>query len=243
MTIPDDELLRDIRRVSEKVGQTPTISQYREHGEYTRGTVRNHFGSWSEGVRKAGLEPREERTLVGKGEVLSDIRRVGEEIGRRPTSREYDEIGRYTGETAKLKFGSWNNAVEMAGFERERDQSKTSKVSENKLIELYYGEGMILSEVARELGVSSPTIQRWLSEYNVPKVHSAKARKVIFYGSAEFDRISRQTMFQYGIEAKDNGIYVFNPSLMTNTELRERFLKGDVPDALKPSDEKKASSS
>ncbi len=52
-----DDLLDDLRRVSKRVGCSPTISQYRLHGKFSHITYGERFGSWPTALEEAGLEP------------------------------------------------------------------------------------------------------------------------------------------------------------------------------------------
>lgn len=51
---------------------------------------------------------------VADGEVLADIRRVCQDLGRRPRIADYESQGKYSTMTAYIKFGSWPEAVESA---------------------------------------------------------------------------------------------------------------------------------
>lgn len=53
----DDELLEDLRRVADKVGESPTAQQYHERGKYAPSTFGHRFGSWNEAKVEAGLSP------------------------------------------------------------------------------------------------------------------------------------------------------------------------------------------
>lgn len=59
--IPETDLLGDLRGVADRLGRTPSAAEYQEHGRFSRGTIRNRFGSWNNGLREAGLEPRYKR--------------------------------------------------------------------------------------------------------------------------------------------------------------------------------------
>jgi len=55
--LPKEELLDDIRRVGEQIGDAPSQTEYSKHGEHGVTTVKRRFKSWAEAVRKAGFEP------------------------------------------------------------------------------------------------------------------------------------------------------------------------------------------
>jgi len=60
--IPTDDLLNEIRRLARELNKTPTKKQMNERGEYYGQSYQKRFGSWSEGVRQAGLEPNKRIT-------------------------------------------------------------------------------------------------------------------------------------------------------------------------------------
>ncbi|MCU4802387.1 HNH endonuclease [Halobacteria archaeon HArc-gm2] len=56
--IPRDDLLAEIRRLSDVLGHPPSTNDLKEHGKYSvRGYFRE-FDGWHEAVREAGFEPR-----------------------------------------------------------------------------------------------------------------------------------------------------------------------------------------
>lgn len=57
--IPEEKLLADIRAVAEELGRTPGQRLYNKLGDHHTTTIKDRFGSWSAGVREAGLEPNE----------------------------------------------------------------------------------------------------------------------------------------------------------------------------------------
>jgi len=56
---------------------------------------------------------------VSRDDLVDDIRAVGEELGRPPRKREYDDRGEYSGMTAWKRFGDWGNALAAAGYDQD----------------------------------------------------------------------------------------------------------------------------
>jgi len=50
-------------------------------------------------------------------DLLEDIQRVANEIGRSPTRDEYQRLGNHSGRNIQVRFGGWNAALETAGLE------------------------------------------------------------------------------------------------------------------------------
>jgi hypothetical protein len=57
---------------------------------------------------------------ISREVLCTDMQRVGNETGDRPTEDAYRERGEYSAQTVYDRFGSWNAALEAAGIERER---------------------------------------------------------------------------------------------------------------------------
>lgn len=55
--VGDETLLQDVQRVAEKVGRSPPIQVYREHGNHSGNTLKRRFGNWNKTLKAAGLEP------------------------------------------------------------------------------------------------------------------------------------------------------------------------------------------
>src|ERR671938_292931 len=79
-------------------------------------TVIEHFGSWNNAKRSAGLLPRRFAT---RGELLGVLRDLGDELGRIPTARDLDERkGSIPSKSLYWHtFGSLTNALREAGFD------------------------------------------------------------------------------------------------------------------------------
>jgi hypothetical protein len=79
-------------------------------------TVVERFGTWNDAKRRAGLVPRRFAT---KDELLLQLRRLGEELGRTPTGTDLD--ARRAALPSKSlywhAFGSFSNALRAAGFD------------------------------------------------------------------------------------------------------------------------------
>jgi hypothetical protein len=79
-------------------------------------TVIEHFGTWNAAKRAAGLMPRRFAT---REELVDQLRRLGEELGRIPTARDLDDR-RGTMPSKSLywhTFGSLSTALREAGFD------------------------------------------------------------------------------------------------------------------------------
>src|SRR3954447_1408298 len=114
----DDQILDALRASAERLGRSPTMKEFAADpgaGMHPQ-TVIEHFGTWNAAKRAAGLMPRRFAT---REELVTQLRRLGEELGRTPTARDLDER-RGTMPSKSLywhTFGSLATALREAGFD------------------------------------------------------------------------------------------------------------------------------
>ena len=113
-----DELIAELRACAARIGASPTMREFAEDVETTihPQTVVDQFGSWNAAKRAAGLMPRRRAT---REELLQALRALGEELGRRPTTRDIEDArGRVPSRGVYTKaFGSMRVALALAGFD------------------------------------------------------------------------------------------------------------------------------
>jgi hypothetical protein len=114
----DEQILAELRESAARLGRSPTMKEFaadpgaRVHPQ----TVIEHFGTWNAAKRTAGLMPRRFAT---REELVGELRRLGDELGRTPTARDLDER-RGTVPSKSLywhTFGSLALALREAGFD------------------------------------------------------------------------------------------------------------------------------
>src|ERR671927_869667 len=86
----DEQILVELKECAERLGRSPTMREFAADAETTvhPQTVIEHFGSWNNAKRTAGLVPRRFAT---KSELLRLLRDLGEELGRTPTASDIDQ--------------------------------------------------------------------------------------------------------------------------------------------------------
>jgi hypothetical protein len=123
-SIPAEKLEADVRRVVDLLGYPPNTEEYNEHGEYSSPTVANRLGdgTWRPALESLGYERVGTPTAVyhiDSDDLVRDVKRVADEMGRAPTYQEYDEHGHYTPATVAKRFGDgrWPDALGELGFD------------------------------------------------------------------------------------------------------------------------------
>lgn len=115
--IPKEELLQSIRDLADDLGKVPTAREMTEQGEYSRKVYSNKFGSWNAALRAAGYDPQK-RNEIPDSELLAEIERLAERYGRPPSSLEMQEDGKFSKDIFYARFGSWEAALNRAGYSR-----------------------------------------------------------------------------------------------------------------------------
>jgi hypothetical protein len=113
-----EELIEELRACAARLGASPTMREFAEDTEATihPQTIVDHFGSWNAAKREAGLMPRRRAT---REELLQALRTLGQELGRRPTTKDVENArGRVPSRGVYAKaFGSMREALALAGFD------------------------------------------------------------------------------------------------------------------------------
>jgi hypothetical protein len=114
----DADILAELRASADRLGRSPTMREFAadDGAQVHPQTVIEHFGTWNEAKRLAGLVPRRFAT---KDELLAQLRALGDELGRVPTAADLD-ARRTTMPSKSLywhTFGSLRNALRAAGFD------------------------------------------------------------------------------------------------------------------------------
>jgi Homing endonuclease associated repeat len=114
----NDQIVAELRDCAARLKRSPTMREFAADPETTvhPQTVIEHFGSWNEAKRAAGLVPRRFAT---RDELIGVLRDLGEELGRVPTAKDID-ARRGSMPSKSLywhTFGSLSSALREAGFD------------------------------------------------------------------------------------------------------------------------------
>jgi hypothetical protein len=130
----DEQILEELGASAKRLGRSPTMREFADDPETSvhPQTVIEHFGSWNDAKRKAGLVPRRFAT---REELLELLRGLGEEIGGIPTARDIEEHrGRMPSKSLYWHtFGSLTNALREAGFDVPVGEEKLERALEQGL--------------------------------------------------------------------------------------------------------------
>ncbi len=126
--IPEVTLLKDLVEVCKRLGKESIgEKEYDANGQYSSGTFRKRFGSWSAALEKVGRKAFKWHNVTMEGYV-EDIKRVARLLGKGAvTMAEYDDLGKYSSSAVVGKLGSWFAALEAAGLEKTRNLGITDE--------------------------------------------------------------------------------------------------------------------
>lgn len=127
----DDVILKEMQRVALLVEiQHISRKEFDKKSKISSSAIVKRFGSWSEGLSKAGLSDRytglkiTSRMRQQKGKrmtnagLLSELCRVAQEIDTKTlTIEQFDKHSSISAETVRRRFGSWWKALDEAGLQ------------------------------------------------------------------------------------------------------------------------------
>jgi len=108
--LSETALIRELRRLANKLGTAPTVAEMNGRGEYSHQPYVREFGTWNDALHAAGLDPRH-RVNISDDELLTDLGRVVDELGRPPTFTELDDKSAFRATTYFDRFGSLHSAL------------------------------------------------------------------------------------------------------------------------------------
>ena len=114
--IPDVELLAELQRLAKELDRTPSQQDMKKHGDYSDQTYKSRFGSWNDALQQAMLDTNTVSDQRSKDELLHELRRLSQEVGRIPTAGDMENHGEYGHVTYHRRFGSWRDALDEAGL-------------------------------------------------------------------------------------------------------------------------------
>jgi Homing endonuclease associated repeat/HNH endonuclease len=125
--VPDDELLQDLTAVDAKLkaqGKKLTFRSYGILGKYAASTIAIRFGSWNDGLKKAGISPSQEKNVLIEA-LFDNLKLVWIAKGKQPVYRDMSIApSQYTASIYNDRFGGWRKALEefVASVDQEQNE-------------------------------------------------------------------------------------------------------------------------
>lgn len=161
-------LIEQIQWMTQELGRVPKKREF-ETCPLTAScsTIDNHFGSWNNYLQESGIRRDVEyRQKITDKELIGQVRRMSEELGRTPTAKEYD-MCEYTSAvfTITVRFGGWGQFIDAAGLQRNKI-GRMKRITADELIRQ-------VQQLAADLGRAPTAVQfnecRYVSSANAAK--------------------------------------------------------------------------
>jgi hypothetical protein len=130
----EESLLDELRRVAKKIGKdTMTFKEFKAAGgRISDRPIRRIFGSWNAALEKAGIS-KSVIINISDEDLFAEIGKLWDRLGRQPTQREMQRLGKFSERPYARRFGSWLKALEE--FVRWKDESGGDRFRDLKGIE------------------------------------------------------------------------------------------------------------
>lgn len=102
------DILDAIRKVAKDLGRSPSRSQFKSKSGLSENQILNHFPSWREAVRAAGLTPDSTNVRLDDESLLKDWGELVRRSRRIPTRVQYKHDGSYSPGVFERHFGPWS---------------------------------------------------------------------------------------------------------------------------------------
>ena len=194
----NEEILEQLRASAERLGRSPTMREFEADPETTvhPQTVIQHFKSWNEAKRRAGLVPRR---FAKPADLIRQLRELGDELGRPPTAKDLDEH-RDSMPSKSLywhMFGSLKNALREAGFDVPVGEERLERAIE---------QGVVLAHRLGRLpkfadwAAARKADQSLLTEWQVYRMFDARRG-----AWSTFQFVIRQRLVEQGVTVATDG--------------------------------------
>lgn len=111
--IPEQDLIDEMQAAAMALGRQPRFSEMREFGDFSAQVYVHRYGSWKEAVEAAGIKYKEPLQSIGEEEIIRDVKRVKEKVGRRPSIVDYRRNGKYSEGAVRNNVGQWTEVLRI----------------------------------------------------------------------------------------------------------------------------------
>ena len=160
--LSDEEMLELLRKKAKQLGHAPTVDSLT--GDLNMPNSRAYgkrFGSWRNALRVAGLKSKTYSSKkLSDEEILELLRKKAEQLGHAPTADSLTgDLNMPNPSVYEKRFGSWSNALRVAGLKSRYYSSKN--LSDEELLKL-------LRDKVNKLG-HIPTKKSLFGDPDLPK--------------------------------------------------------------------------
>lgn len=133
-----EAILESVQELADDLGRPPKASEFDDQGITSPYVARKRCdGTWKSVIEEAGFDYTKDR--ISREDLLEEIHRLADKHGQAPTQVQIND-GNYSVSTYQDRWGTYNNALEEAGYE-----PRAYKMTEEEVLNR-------LRDVASELG-------------------------------------------------------------------------------------------
>lgn len=122
-SVSDEELLRELRWITEKLNRPPTQDEVDDLSEFSMSTYIARFGGLARALEETGIDSlRDPDGRIRDEHLLAELRRLTVEIGHQPGVAEINEEGMFSYATYVNRFGGIRAARQAAGIEESSEE-------------------------------------------------------------------------------------------------------------------------
>lgn len=188
---PREFLLAELKRIANLLGKIPTMEEFDKESKIAAVTLAKRFGGWKPTLLSAGFDPEKSRLTYQDIELIQELQKVAIDLGRTPSTTEFDDLSSLRSSTIIGRLGSWKNVCKLAGLKPyistklpnvpagwNKGQRKL-QVGEDDLKYLFEIEGLSISAIATRYNVGHSTVSRLMKEFGIEvrKLHYSMPRE------------------------------------------------------------------
>jgi sulfur relay (sulfurtransferase) DsrC/TusE family protein len=129
------ELIEAIVRFHEENGRVPKSYEFDNNLLYPSQTIYvSHFGSWDNALKTCGFDVNQKKMKYSDDELIGFIVDFYGKHNQIPTTKDFSNSSSYPdSNTYRKRFGSWPNAIKLAGFAPKRNTPSKYKSDEDRI--------------------------------------------------------------------------------------------------------------
>ena len=105
-------VLAGLQKCAKKLDRTPTYTEIWRMSKITKYTIKLHFGSMAEAMKRAGVAARGVGHRLDTLTLLEDWAHLTRKVGRPPSFMEYRRAGNYGANSFLNRCGAWSRVAD-----------------------------------------------------------------------------------------------------------------------------------
>src|SRR5260221_5998265 len=111
-SLSKEEVIAALKQCAKKLGRVPSYGEARRMTRVTVGSIHKHFGTFTQAVRAAKMEPGHAGVTSSMKDLFLDWAGVARAVKRVPTINDHFMHGKYSPRPLLQRFGVWSRVAE-----------------------------------------------------------------------------------------------------------------------------------